>query len=40
VWDATHIEASAFLPALAGSVIVVLLGPKLVASAVGRLSDH
>ena len=35
VWDATHVEASAFLPALAGSVMVVVLGPRLVASAVG-----
>ena len=33
VWDATHVEASAFLPALLGSAIVVLLGPSLVASA-------
>jgi CP family cyanate transporter-like MFS transporter len=33
VWDATRIEASAFLPALAGSAIMVVLGPRLVASA-------
>jgi CP family cyanate transporter-like MFS transporter len=35
VWDATGIEASAFLPALLGSVIVAVLGPSLVAAAVG-----
>ena len=34
VWDATGIEASAFLPALLGSVIVAVLGPSLVAAAV------
>jgi CP family cyanate transporter-like MFS transporter len=33
VWDATGIEASAFLPALIGSVIVAFFGPKLVAAA-------
>ena len=33
VWDATGIEASAFLPALLGSVIVAVLGPSLVATA-------
>ena len=36
VWDATRIEASAFLPALAGSAIVAVLGPRLVAAAVSR----
>ena len=35
VWDATRIEASAFLPALAASVLVVVLGPKLTAAALG-----
>lgn len=36
VWDATRIEAaSAFLPAVAGSIIVALLGPRLVGVAVG-----
>ena len=29
VWDATRVEASAFLPALAGSAIVFVLGPRL-----------
>jgi MFS transporter, CP family, cyanate transporter len=29
VWDATRVEASAFLPALAGSAIVLVLGPRL-----------
>ena len=33
VWDATHVEASAFLPALAGSAIVAMLGPSLVRAA-------
>jgi MFS transporter, CP family, cyanate transporter len=31
VWDATRVEASAFLPALAGSAIVLVLGPRLTA---------
>jgi CP family cyanate transporter-like MFS transporter len=34
VWDATRLEASAFLPALGGAVIVALLGPSLVSAAV------
>lgn len=34
VWDATRIEASAFLPSLAGALIVSLLGPRLVSAAV------
>jgi CP family cyanate transporter-like MFS transporter len=34
VWDATHIETSAFLPALGGSLIVVVFAPGLVKSAV------
>ena len=34
VWDATHVEASAFLPALAGSALVAALGPALVSAAV------
>jgi CP family cyanate transporter-like MFS transporter len=33
VWDATHVEASAFLPALAGAAIAVALGPRLVSAA-------
>jgi CP family cyanate transporter-like MFS transporter len=33
VWDATHVEASAFLPALAGATIALTLGPRLVAAA-------
>jgi MFS transporter, CP family, cyanate transporter len=33
VWDATRVEASAFLPALAGSIIVGGLGPGLVMAA-------
>src|SRR5207302_1190681 len=33
VWDATHVEAGAFLPALAGSAIVAVLGPRLVLAA-------
>jgi hypothetical protein len=32
-WDATHVEASAFLPALLGATIVMLLGPRLVSAA-------
>jgi CP family cyanate transporter-like MFS transporter len=32
-WDATGVEASAFLPALVGSVIVAFFGPRLVAAA-------
>jgi hypothetical protein len=39
VWDATHIEASAFLPALAGACIVMLLGPTLAAAAVTSWSS-
>jgi CP family cyanate transporter-like MFS transporter len=35
VWDATHVEASAFLPALIGSALVVSLAPKLVQAAMG-----
>jgi CP family cyanate transporter-like MFS transporter len=34
VWDATHIEASAFLPSLAGSAVVVMFGPSLIRRAV------
>jgi CP family cyanate transporter-like MFS transporter len=33
VWDASHVEASAFLPALVGAAIVVVLGPSLTAAA-------
>src|SRR5919202_53190 len=33
VWDATRVQASAFLPALAGSAIVAVLGPHLVLAA-------
>ena len=33
LWDATHLEAFAFLPALAGAAIVIALGPRLVSSA-------
>jgi MFS transporter, CP family, cyanate transporter len=33
VWDATRVEASAFLPALAGSAIVLMLGPRLTRQA-------
>jgi CP family cyanate transporter-like MFS transporter len=35
VWDASHVEASAFLPALVGAAIVVVLGPALTAAAAG-----
>jgi CP family cyanate transporter-like MFS transporter len=35
VWDATHVEASAFLPVLAGSAIIASLGPSLVLAAAG-----
>jgi CP family cyanate transporter-like MFS transporter len=34
VWDATHVEASAFLPALAGSLVVAVFAPGLVKDAV------
>jgi MFS transporter, CP family, cyanate transporter len=37
VWDTTHVAASAFLPVLASSGIVVALGPRL-ASAASRSS--
>jgi hypothetical protein len=30
IWDASHIEASAFLPALAGAAIILVIGPGLV----------
>jgi MFS transporter, CP family, cyanate transporter len=33
IWDYSHVEASAFLPALAGALVVILLGPRLVAAA-------
>ena len=33
IWDASHIEASAFLPALAGATIILVLGPGLVKAA-------
>ena len=33
IWDASHVEASAFLPAVAGAVIVVALGPVLTSAA-------
>jgi len=44
-WDATHVAASAFLPVLAASAIVVALGPRLVTAAMAsaarqHLSDH
>jgi CP family cyanate transporter-like MFS transporter len=34
VWDATHVEASAFLPALVGSLVVAVFAPGLVKDAV------
>jgi hypothetical protein len=33
VWDSTHLVAAAFLPALIGALVEVLLGPRLVAAA-------
>jgi MFS transporter, CP family, cyanate transporter len=33
LWDATRLEAFAFLPALAGAAIVISLGPRLVSAA-------
>ncbi len=33
LWDASHVEASAFLPALVGAAIVVALGPPLTSAA-------
>ena len=33
IWDATHVPASAFVPVLAASVIVIVLGPRLLAAA-------
>ena len=33
VWDATHVEASAFLPMLAATLVFVALGPGLVSAA-------
>ena len=35
VWDVSQVEASAFLPALVGSVIVAALGPGLIRAAMG-----
>ena len=35
IWDATHVEASAFLPALAGAAIIAVLGSSLVSAALG-----
>jgi MFS transporter, CP family, cyanate transporter len=35
VWDVTHVEASAFLPALVGSAIVAVIAPPLVKAASG-----
>jgi CP family cyanate transporter-like MFS transporter len=34
LWDATRVEASAFLPALVGSAIVAGLGPRLTSASV------
>jgi MFS transporter, CP family, cyanate transporter len=40
LWDATHFAAAAFVPVLFACGIVVVLGPRLSASAVGhKLSD-
>jgi MFS transporter, CP family, cyanate transporter len=33
LWDATHMETFAFLPAMAGAAIVIVLGPRLVSAA-------
>ena len=33
VWDATRVEASAFLPAVGGAVVLAALGPRLVSAA-------
>jgi MFS transporter, CP family, cyanate transporter len=33
IWDASHVEASAFLPALLGAAIILSLGPGLVRAA-------
>src|SRR6185436_17188938 len=35
VWDVSQVEASAFLPALIGSVIVAALAPGLIRAAMG-----
>ncbi len=32
LWDATHVPSFAFLPVLLGSVIILVLGPKLLAA--------
>jgi CP family cyanate transporter-like MFS transporter len=37
VWDATHVQASAFLPALLGAVLVAVLGPRLTARAIASV---
>jgi len=34
VWDVTRVEASAFLPAVGGAVVLAALGPRLVSAAV------
>ena len=33
LWDTTHLAASAFLPVLASSAVITLLGPRLCAAA-------
>lgn len=33
VWDTTHLVAAAFLPALIGALVEIMLGPRLVAAA-------
>ena len=41
VWDSTHIAATGFLPVLAGAALILLLGPRLVRSAVAaRTADR
>jgi CP family cyanate transporter-like MFS transporter len=41
IWDSTHVAASGFLPVLAGAALILLLGPRLVSSAVAaRTADR
>lgn len=36
IWDASHVEASAFLPALMGAAIILSLGPAVVSAIVSK----
>lgn len=40
LWDTTHLAASAFLPVLASSAVITLLGPRLCAAAQSAATQH